>query len=275
MKIMDTASDAAGRGAMHYPEHWYEFGPMRAPGLLRLALEWRVVWEYSASWLAQPLLANAPEGDGHPVLVFPGLLASDASTRPLRRFLEGRGYAAYGWEQGTNRGPRAGVLDACRERIKEIRKRHKRRLSLIGWSLGGIYAREVAKLHPDLVRQVITLGTPFAGHPRATNAYTLFRLLSGHRAEDPRLIEHLRQPPPVPFTSIYSRSDGVVHWRCSVQRNGERSENIEVSASHFGIGFNPLALYAVADRLAQPEGRWRPFRREGLQGVFFRQPQPE
>jgi hypothetical protein len=79
----------------------------------------------------------------------------------------------------------------------------------------------------------------------------------------------------VPFTSIYSRSDGVVHWRCSVQRHGERSENIEVSASHFGIGFNPLALYAVADRLAQPEGRWRPFRREGLQGVFFRQPQPE
>jgi alpha-beta hydrolase superfamily lysophospholipase len=129
---------AGDKRPMHYPEHWYEFGTMRAPGLLRLALEWRVVWEYSASVLAQPLLAGAPEGDGHPVLVFPGLLASDASTRPLRRYLESRGYSAYGWELGSNRGPRAGVLDACRTRVKEIRRRHKRKVSLIGWSLGGI-----------------------------------------------------------------------------------------------------------------------------------------
>jgi len=272
MKIMDTASDAAGRGAMHYPEHWYEFGPMRAPGLLRLALEWRVVWEYGASWLAQPLLANAPEGDGHPVLVFPGLLASDASTRPLRRFLEGRGYAAYGWEQGTNRGPRAGVLDACRERIKEIRKRHKRRLSLIGWSLGGIYAREFAKEFPRDVRSVITMGTPFTGHPKATNAWRLYELVTEHRIGAPQIHEPLRTPPSVPTTSIYSRTDGIVAWQCSVEKVTPLHENIEVEASHFGIGVNPLTWYAIADRLAQPEGAWKPFDRSGVRAWLYWDP---
>jgi len=247
--------------------------PLAAPGWGKVALEARAPAELGAGLLSLLIAHRLPRGDGQPVVVFPGLAASDTSTLLLRQFARRLGYPGYGWAQGFNVGPRHGVLAGCRERVLEIAEKYGRKVSLVGWSLGGVYAREVAKLHPDLVRQVITLGSPFAGHPRATNAYPLFRLLSGHRADDPRLIERLHEPPPVPSTSIYSRSDGVVHWRCSVQRQGRGVENIEVSASHFGIGFNPLALYAVADRLAQAEGRWRPFRREGLHGVFFRGPQ--
>src|SRR5512140_2903317 len=95
-------------------EHWYEYGEMQAPGFVRLALEWRAPWEFGAMLLARPLLAAAPRGDGHPVILFPGLIASDKTTAPLRAYLEDLGYAACGWGLGVNKGPREGVLDACR-----------------------------------------------------------------------------------------------------------------------------------------------------------------
>jgi pimeloyl-ACP methyl ester carboxylesterase len=260
--------------SMHNPHHWYEFGPTRAPGLLRLALEWRAPWEYGVALLAQPLLAQAPAGDGHPVLIFPGMMASDTSTKPLRRYLEARGYVAAGWDLGSNLGPRDGVVDRCRALLKQLRRQHRRRVSLIGWSLGGIYARELAKENPKDVRLVITLGTPFTGHPKATNAWRLYEIVTGHRIGAPEIHEPLRAPPPVPTTSIYSRSDGIVAWQCSVEHPSPLSENIEVEASHFGLGLNPLAWWAIADRLAQPEGKWQPFDRTGgWREWLYRDPQ--
>ena len=125
------------RGNMYNPHHWYEYGMLRSPGLLRVALEWRVLWEYGAALATQPLLRRGPKGDGHPVMVFPGLVASDLSTQPLRQFLESLGYAAYPWEHGRNVGPREGLLDACLARLKALRKQHRKKVSLIGWSLGG------------------------------------------------------------------------------------------------------------------------------------------
>lgn len=258
---------------MHNPHHGFESGVLRAPGMLRLALEWRAAWEYGALLAAQPLLAGAPKGDGHPVLVFPGLVATDLSTRPLRQFLQSRGYAVYPWEHGRNLGLRAGVLEGCLARLKGLRRRHRRKVSLIGWSLGGIYARELAKLAPKEVRLVITLGTPFTGHPKATNAWRLYELVAGHRIGAPEIHEPLRAPPPVPTTSIYSRSDGIVAWQCCVERAGPLAENIEVEASHFGLGLNPAVLYAIADRLAQPARRWQPFNRSGgMRAWIYRDP---
>ena len=259
---------------MHNPHHWYEFGPnMRAPGLLRIALEWRAPWEYGAALLAQPFLAQAPHGDGHPVLIFPGLMASDTSTKPLRKFLGSKGYAVAGWGLGSNLGPRDGVLDNCRKLLKVLRRQHKRKVSLLGWSLGGIYARELAKEFPKDVRLVITMGTPFTGHPKATNAWRLYEIVTGHRIGEPEIHEPLRAPPPVPTTSIYSRTDGIVAWQCSVEKAGHLHENIEVEASHFGLGLNPLAWWAVADRLAQAEGRWQPFERgAGWREWLYRDP---
>jgi len=272
---MTDSSAAPSASTVHNPEHWYEFGPyMRPPGLLRLALEWRAPWEYGATLLAQSFLAQAPDGDGHPVVLFPGLMASDTSTKPLRRFLESKRYAAIGWGQGSNLGPRDGVLDGCRALLTGLRRQHRRKISLVGWSLGGIYARELAKEFPKDVRQVITLGTPFTGHPRASNAWRLYEIVTGHRIGEPEIHEPLRAPPPVPTTSIYSRSDGIVAWQCSVDKAGPLHENIEVEASHLGLGLNPLAWWAVADRLAQPEGGWQPFERSsGWREWLYRDPQ--
>ena len=245
---------------------------LRPPSLWRMALEARAPVELWASVLSLPFLSQVPKGDGQPVLVFPGLLAGDSTTLLLRAYLKRLGYVPFGWNQGINVGPRHGVLAGCRERIEEIQTEFGRKVSLIGWSLGGLYAREMAKLMPGMVRQVITLGSPFAGNPQATHAWRIFEYFSGHSARDLNLLERLRTAPPVPTTSIYSKTDGVVAWQCSVQAPAKQSENIEISASHLGLGMNPLALFALADRLAQPQDKWKAFSRAGLRGMFYAEP---
>ena len=243
---------------------------LKAPGLLRLMLEGRAPWEYGALLAALPWLKRLPAGDGHPVIVYPGLGAQDFSTAPLRRFLQGLGYSAYPWKQGFNFGPRRGVLEAVQDHLHRIVDRHGAKASLIGWSLGGLYAREMAKAHSEWVRCVVTLGSPFSGHPRATNAWRFYQLVSGQDIHDPELLDQLRQPPAVPTTSIYSKSDGVVAWQCSLNDSAPHTENIEVHASHIGMGMNPLALYAIADRLRQDPAQWRRFDVRGARRWFFK-----
>ncbi|MFN3303574.1 MAG: esterase/lipase family protein [Roseateles sp.] len=249
---------------------------LRAPNTWLLMLESRAPWEYAALLAALPWmrkLQKFPRGDGHPVLVFPGLGANDLTTAPLRALLDSLGYATQPWGQGFNFGPRVGVLERCKAHLAELHRRHHRKVSLVGWSLGGIYARELAKECPELTRCVVTLGTPFTGHPRATNAWRFFELVSGRTvADDPALLAQIRQPPPVPTTSIYSKTDGVVAWRCSVNEPSPLAENIEVQASHVGLGFNPIALYALADRLAQLEGEWQHFEPKGARRWFYKTP---
>ncbi len=243
---------------------------LKAPNALLMALEVRAPWEFGAMLAAWPLLKNAPEGDGHAVIVFPGLGAGDLSTAPLRSFLDGQGYDTYGWDLGRNLGPREGVLEKSIERVAEIQKGSGRKVSLVGWSLGGIYAREFAKALPNQVRAVVTLGTPFSGDPKATNAWWIYQLANGQQLPDAELIARLKVAPPVPTTSIYSRTDGVVAWQLSHQIETKKTENIEVIASHVGMGINPVALYALADRLAQPEGQWGKFDRSGWKQYFYR-----
>ena len=240
----------------------------RPPGPWLMMLEARAPWEYMAMLAATPWLSRMPVGDGHPVIVYPGLGASDLTTLALRNFLRNRGYSTYAWQQGLNFGPRVGVLEACREQLARVTALHREKVSLVGWSLGGIYARELAKEQPDKVRCVVTLGTPFSGHPSATNAWRLYQLVSGQRGHDEDLRAQIRQPPPVPTTSIYSRSDGVVAWRCSLNDEAPHTENIEVQASHVGMGLNPLALYAVADRLRQDPQAWQRFDAGGARRWF-------
>lgn len=248
---------------------------LAAPGPLLMLMEARAPWEYAAMLAATPWLAQLPRGDGHPVVVFPGLGASDLTTRPLRRFLQRGGWSPYAWNLGANLGPRPGVLDHCRSLVQQAARRHGMPASLIGWSLGGIYAREIAKEMPDQVRCVVTLGTPFAGHPRATNAWRLYERVSGRVSKtDERLLEALRRPPPCPTTSIYSRTDGVVAWPCSLNEAAPQAENIEVHASHLGMAMNPLALYAIGDRLLQDPLRWQPFSRHGARRWFYRAAPP-
>jgi len=247
----------------------------RPPNALLMLLEGRAPIEFMSLFAALPWLARLPRGDGHPVMVFPGMGASDVTTVPLRRYLAGLGYVTQAWGQGFNFGPRPGVLERCADDIRALADKHGEPVSLVGWSLGGIYARELAKLHPAESRCVITLGTPFTGHPKATNAWRIYELLSRSKIGDAELMAEIRKAPSVPTTSIYSRSDGIVSWRCSLNEAGPLVENIEVPASHVGMGTNPLVLYAVADRLAQPIGRWRRFDISGARRLFFRTALPE
>ena len=242
-----------------------------------LALELRAFWEAGALLPAWPVLARAPRGDGHSVVVFPGLSANDGSTIPLRRYLDSLGYQTSGWEQGFNFGPRAGVLETARTGVRRAFESSGRKVSLIGWSLGGVYARELAKEFPQMVRSVITLGTPFAGSHKSTNAWRIYELASGRKVE--REVENYDLPtaPPVPTTSIYSRSDGIVAWQGSIQKPSPvnpQTENVEIIASHVGLGLNPSAWWAVADRLARGEGSWQPFERKGtfLHGLIYPDP---
>ena len=242
------------------------------PSRLLQLLEGRALWEFGATLSMWPLLQLAPQGDGHPVLVVPGLIASDLSTRVLRRYLRDRGYRVHGWGLGRNVGLKSGVEAAMFERLDALHARYERKISLVGWSLGGLYARVLAKHRPDKVRSVVTLGSPFAGHPRSTNAWRVYEWASGQRADDPVTHERLRGSLTMPSTSIYSRSDGIVAWQTSIDQESEISENIEVIASHIGLGVHPAVLYALADRLAQPEGAWKPFDRSGLRALAYPNP---
>jgi pimeloyl-ACP methyl ester carboxylesterase len=247
---------------------------LRPPSRTLMFLEGRAIHEFGAFIGALPLLSLAPTGDGHPVLVLPGLVASDTSTRPLRTFLKNRGYAASGWRQGRNLGLREGVRDAMVDLVHELGDDHGRKVSLVGWSLGGLYARQLAKMMPERVRSVITLGSPFAGHPKATNAWRVYELASGRRAdeEDSRFGGSLASPPPVPTTAIFSRTDGICAWQGCKEKSSATSESIEVESSHCGMGHHPAVVYAVADRLAQAEGQWQPFDRSGWRSLVFPDP---
>jgi len=234
---------------------------IQPPSRIRLLFEARVLHELASFAGARPFLNIAPRGDGHSVLVLPGLMANDASTQLLRGFLQGHGYDVHGWGLGRNFGLRPNLESQMLDRLGELRRRSGRKVSLIGWSLGGIYARQLAKQRGDDVRLVITLGSPFAGSPRATNAWRIYEMASGQSVDEPHSAGPLHETPPVPTTAIFSRSDGICAWQCCIENEGPQVENIEVNSSHCGLGHHPAVVYAIADRLAQPEGEWKPFRR--------------
>ena len=246
--------------------------PIAPPSRLLLMAEGRALWEAAASVAWWPLLRLAPKGDGHAVLVLPGLVASDASTGLLRRYLKFRHYDVHGWGQGRNLGPRPGVEKGMVDLLKKLADKSGQKVSVVGWSLGGVYARMLAASHTDEVRDVITLGSPFVGSGHATNAWRIYESVSGQSADDEQRWSQVRPTPSVPTTSIYSRTDGVVAWQCSLEKAGPHTENIEVLASHLGLGFHPAVLFALADRLAQPEGEWKPFEGSRLGPLVYPKP---
>ena len=247
---------------------------LQPPSRTLMFLEARAIGELGAFIGSLPLLSMTAKGDGHPVIVLPGLVTSDTSTGPLRSFLESRGYAVSGWGLGRNFGLRAGIQEAMVDLVKRENDLHGRKVSLVGWSLGGLYARQLAKMMPRRVRSVVTLGSPFAGSPKATNAWRVYEAVSGQRSdhEEPTFGGNMARTPPVPTTAIFSRTDGICAWQSCMEKPGKRAENIEVFGSHCGMGHHPAVVYAVADRLAQPEGKWKPFDRTGWRSVVFPDP---
>jgi pimeloyl-ACP methyl ester carboxylesterase len=227
-----------------------------APSKLLLLLEGRAFAEFSTMMLTLPWLRKLPRGDGHPVMLIPGFGTTDGSMQPMRRLLQMLGYKVYGWNQGRNLGMRKGMREKLAAHLQDIHLRHDdKKVSLIGWSLGGVFARELARAQPELVRRVFTLGSPINGHPSANNVEGLFRF--ANRKAPPKLdwdgFQRRRTAPPVPCTAIYSKTDGVVAWQCSLEEPADNTENVEVFSSHFGLGVNPQVLKTIAERLAKPE----------------------
>ena len=237
---------------------------MRAPSFsLLLAEPFRAMFDALGSHVTAH-----PEaiGDGHPVMVYPGLGAGSRTTSQLRTFLTRAGFDASDWGGGVNIGHAGDFdewLDGLVRNVRALQARHGgRKVSLVGWSLGGIFAREIAKRAPAAVRTVITLATPFASLGDANHAGTLFKLLNGEVSKiTPALEAQLRTSPPVPTTSIYSKSDGIVSWRGCIEKRSAIAESVEVDASHLGMVNHPDVQRIVANRLAQPEGSWKPLRR--------------
>ena len=234
----------------------------RAPSNVLFAVEFgRAATELLALMATAPFLTAAPKGDGHDVLVLPGFALSDVSTVPLRHYLKWLGYRTHGWGFGRNFGPRS--IGEGGERLAEAIDRltdgGRRKISLVGHSLGGVMARLYALDHPDVVRQVICLGSPFVADPRMVNktVASLYERLTGD-ADGPAS-STLRAPPGVPCTAIFSRTDGLVTPANCTEAPSARAENIEVYGSHVGLIANPAVFYAVADRLSLPRDQWRPF----------------
>jgi pimeloyl-ACP methyl ester carboxylesterase len=245
-----------------------EVGP---PSRGLLWSEMRAGLEFAQLLSAYHWLRALPGGDGHPVIVLPAYLSGDASTRPLRTFLRDIGYRAHGLKLGLNVGFDADSADTHLARLRDIRTRYDRKVSLVGVSLGGVFARELAKRSPHDVRSVITLGSPLRGNPKANNVWQLYEFFSGRKAGE-EMVRMTSELPPVPMTAIFSRTDGIVAWPCTMIEKGALAESVEVHGSHSGLAHNLAALFAIADRLAQPEGSWTPFDRSGLKSVYYPDP---
>lgn len=230
----------------------------------------RAMFELGSVPAGNRILSFAPEGDGHPVLTLPGFLGSDRSMSVIRRYLKSKNYEPHPWLLGRNEGPHTsgegGIL--VDQRINDLYEASGgRKVSLVGWSLGGVMARNAARRIPEKVRNVITLGSPFEAMKRSSSIAFLFKAISGrdpNSDEFQAVLDYNRPPPPVevPTTAIFTKTDGVVHWSTCLEKQHPHTENIEVMASHLGLAVNPLVHYLVAERLAQDEGEWWPFDRK-------------
>ena len=248
------------------------------PPALLTALELpRWIGEYTASRVLDTVKPSSNVGQGRPVLVLPGFAANGFLTGRLRAHLRQHGFHVHGWRLGRNIGLTDRLVDGLVDRFVEVADRHDEPVSVVGWSFGGLLARRIAHEHPDRVRQIICLGSPWRAEGERTRATAMFeRSRARHgmseRARD--IIEQLREPVPVPTTAIWSKSDGIASWPgCAVDEatTPAIAENIEVPSSHVGLVANPLVLAVVVNRLRQDPDDWQTFEwRQLLPGAASR-----
>lgn len=213
---------------------------------LREALAF-VRWRFSRGGM--PALAASHDGGGRPVLLVPGFFASDFSMMALRKTLAACNYRPFGWEQGMNWGARPASFTRLLGRLETIYREAGRPVVLIGWSIGGVMAREIAKCRPDLVERVVTLGAPFSGDPRANRIWRLYELVAGHKVDQPPIDCMPEEKPEVPTIALWSRQDGVVAAACARGRHGESDRAVEVDSTHLGLVSAPRALTATLEAL--------------------------
>ncbi|HEU0195757.1 MAG TPA: alpha/beta hydrolase [Nevskiaceae bacterium] len=223
------------------------------PSCWLLLAETRALLAWPTFDLRSRCLTDLPHGDGHAVLVLPGFGANDYATAALRRAIARLGYTVSGWGCGVNLGLGHAKRGRLHQRLLALHANHGP-VSLVGWSLGGVFARELARHDADKVRQVITLGSPFTGNPTANNLQPVLRLLRGGKPLqiDWERVGRHAVPPPVPCTALHTRSDGIVNWHCCLEPPAVNTRNVEVHGSHSGLVFNTEVLRTIAQLLAQP-----------------------
>ena len=244
------------------------FEDMSKPSLFWLTTEiGRALTEFSLSYPFNKFSTEEKKGDGHPVLVLPGFMASDKSTIFLRKFINKRGYNAISWDLGRNTAELE-ILDLLFLKLEEIYEKYQQKISIIGWSLGGVYARQLAKEKPHLVRQVITLGSPFRDIAAPNNASWVYNWISGGKRVvdiDPELLADIPKAATVPTTAIYTKEDGVVSWEvCIEEEETAIHQNIQVRGSHIGLGINASVLKIIEDRLQYTADNWTSFKPKNL-----------
>lgn len=234
----------------------------------------RALFEFACLLPGHLILRNAPRGDGHPVITLPGYRSDDTAMLVMRRYLDRWGYTPYPWGLGTNLGVGYQRIDYEKRmlaRLRNIVEKHGEPATLIGWSQGGVIAREVAKNEPGLVRQIITLGSPLADAPEATTVFRIFKRTSAEEITN-ELMSVMREVstplPDVRCICVYSNSDGIVSAEIARDLVSPNVENIRVTSSHLGMGVNPAVLFIIADRLAQPEDDWKPFKMYSLDRIL-------
>jgi pimeloyl-ACP methyl ester carboxylesterase len=222
------------------------------PGRLAYAAEVRAVAELAAFRKVRiSLIRELPHWPSRHVMVIPGFLSGDWATAPLRGVLSAVGHKVEGWRLGRNMGLRPGTFELLERRFIQFAAKAGEPVALVGWSLGGLYAVELARRNPQAVRQVITMGSPVSGHLTANNAWKLYERVAGHAIESAPVDWQPGALPLVPFTAIQATGDGIVHPHAARARPGPLVENLEVPGSHAGLGWNPHAIRVVADRLAR------------------------
>ena len=250
----------------HVSRHRHEGPPLAVHSLM----EARAFAEFAALPLTLPLLREAPQGDGHPVLLVPGFMASDAALFVLKRFLQKKGYDVHTWGLGRNTGFRGKLATALPQKIRYLHHLTGRKVSLVGWSLGGVFSLYGAQHAPECVRNIITLGSPVTVDAQGNQSPPLVRALYRLIAHRLGASAHMMQPrakalrerrrPDIPTTCIYTLSDGVVPpQEATVDGDARLHENLRVPGSHCGLVFNGVVLSVIAERLSQPEDDWKPF----------------
>jgi pimeloyl-ACP methyl ester carboxylesterase len=250
----------------------------KPPRRLYTLLEARGLLEMALLPACLPFLHASPRGDGHPVLLVPGFTAGDSTLVGLSMFLRSRGYHVETWGFGQNTGFKLKFAQALEQKVRFLHHRHRRKVSVIGWSLGGVYGFYTAHSAPECIRSVISLGSPMRFSVGNVKVPIVVQALYRYFAHPMGAVAHvanvrskiLKSPPPVPSTCIYSMTDGVVPPDSAQLDAGEgQHENIWVPGSHIGLGFNAAVMWILADRLAQPEGAWQPFQPHGVVGSLY------
>ncbi len=191
----------------------------------------------------------APATEPRTVMLLPGFATHPVRMRYMARQLEKAGHKVKRWGLGFNLGPSEDNLDYLERRLVEVHERYDRKVVMVGWSLGGVFARELAKRHPDRVAKVITMGTPFSGNPRANNAWRAYQFVSGHRVDQPPIDTVIAEKPPVPTVALWSARDGVVSPRSSCGRRGERDRAVALRCTHLGFSSSAEAIGTVLQEL--------------------------